>query len=64
MTSCIVVGRILLASDHLLGVEEGAIGTGADLIHNIGLEIAVDGTRDIFAIAYNVIVSVPAESRS
>lgn len=60
VTPRVVVGRILLASDHLLGVEKGAIGAGADLIHNVGLEIAVDSTRNIFAIACNVLVSVLA----
>lgn len=57
----VVVGRILLASDHLFGVKERAIGAGADFIDDIGLEIAVDGTRDVFAIAYEVVVSVYAE---
>ena len=32
VTTCVVVGSILLATDHLLGVEELAIGTSADLI--------------------------------
>ena len=50
VTTSIVVGGILLASDHLLRVEEAAVGAGADLIDNIGLEIAVDGAGNIFAL--------------
>ena len=51
VTASVVVGRILLASDHVLGVEEAAVGAGADFIDDIGLKIAVDGSRDIFALA-------------
>ena len=50
----VVVGRILFASDHLLRVEEGAIGSGADLVDYVRLEIAVDGTRDVFPISCTV----------
>jgi alkanesulfonate monooxygenase SsuD/methylene tetrahydromethanopterin reductase-like flavin-dependent oxidoreductase (luciferase family) len=46
----VVVGSILLASDHHLGVEEVSVGTGADLIDDVGLEIAVDGAGDILAL--------------
>jgi hypothetical protein len=35
----------------MLGVEEATISAGADLIDNIGLEIAVDGSWDVFALA-------------
>jgi hypothetical protein len=52
VTTGVVVGRIFLASDHVLGVEEGSVGASADLINNIGLEIAVDGTGNIFALTY------------
>lgn len=48
----VVVRGILLACDHLLGVEEGAVGTGADLIDDVGLEIGVDGTGDVLALAW------------
>lgn len=51
VATSVVVGSILLAGDHLLGVEEGAVRTGADLVDDIGLEIAVDGTRDVLALA-------------
>jgi hypothetical protein len=56
VTTRVVVGCILLPSDHLLRVKEGAISAGADFIDDVGLEIAVDGTRDIFAIACEVVV--------
>jgi hypothetical protein len=52
----VVVGSILLAGDHLLGVEEGAVGAGADLVDDIGLEIGVDGTGNILALACRVLV--------
>jgi hypothetical protein len=48
----IVVGGILLAGDHHLGVEKVAVGTGADLVDDIGLEIAVDSTGNVLALAY------------
>jgi hypothetical protein len=51
VSSGIIVRGILLARDHLLGVEEGSIGAGTDLVDDIGLEIAVDRARDIFAVA-------------
>ena len=56
VTTGIVVRGILLACDHLLGVEERAVGTGADLVDDIGLEIGVDGTGDILALACTVLV--------
>ena len=51
VATSVVVRGILLASDHLLGVEERAVSTGADLIDNIGLEIAVNGTGNVAALA-------------
>ena len=50
MTTSIVVRRILLACNHVLGVEKVAVGAGADLIDNVGLEIAVDSAGDIFSL--------------
>ena len=50
VTTSIVVRSILLASNHVLGVEEAAVGTSADFIDNVGLEIAVDGSGNIFAL--------------
>jgi hypothetical protein len=54
VATSIVVRSILLAGDHHLGVEEVPVGASADLIDNIGLEIAVNGSRDIFALAYEI----------
>jgi hypothetical protein len=47
----VVVRGILLAGDHLLRVEERAVGAGADLIDDVGLKIAVDGAGHVLAIA-------------
>jgi hypothetical protein len=35
----------------VLGVEETAVRTGADLIDDVGLKIGVDGAGNIFAVA-------------
>jgi hypothetical protein len=51
MTTSVVVGRILLARDHVLGVEKAAVRTGADLVDDVGLEIGVDGAGNVFAVA-------------
>jgi hypothetical protein len=58
MTTGIVVGRIFLSGDHHFWVEKTAVGAGADFIDDIGLEIAVDGSRDVFAIALDELQSV------
>ena len=50
VTTSVVVASILLSSDHLLGVEQAAVCAGADFIDDVGLEIAVDGSGDIFAL--------------
>jgi hypothetical protein len=36
----------------VLGVEERAVRAGADLVDDVGLEIGVDGTRDVLALAW------------
>lgn len=51
VTTGVVVRGILTAGNHVLRVKKAAVGTSADLIDDIGLEIAVDGTRDILALA-------------
>lgn len=51
VTTGVVVGSILLASDHLLRMEEAAVSAGTDFVDDVGLEIAVDGSRNIFALA-------------
>lgn len=54
----VVVGRILLASNHVLRVEKAAVGAGADLVDDVGLEIAVDGSRHIFAVTCGCRISL------
>lgn len=54
VTTSIVVRGILLSSDHVLWVEERAVGTSADLIDDVWLEIAIDGTWNVFALSYTV----------
>jgi len=44
-----VVGGILLAGDQLLRVEELAVGAGADLVNDGGLEVNKDSTRNVLA---------------
>lgn len=50
VTTGIVVRSILLASDHHLRVEKVAVSTSADLVDDIGLEIAVNGTRNVLSL--------------
>ena len=52
MAASIVVRGILLSCDHLFRVEQAAVGTGTNFINDIGLEIAVDCSWDIFALAF------------
>lgn len=52
VTTSVVVGSILLAANHMLGVEQASVGAGSDLVDHVGLEIAVDGTWDVLALAY------------
>lgn len=51
VTTRIVVGSVLLAGDHVFGVEKAAIGSSADLVNNIRLKVAVDRSRNVFSIA-------------
>ena len=51
VATSIVVGGIFLSCDQHLGVEEGAISARADLVNDIGFEIAVDCPWNIFALA-------------
>ena len=55
VATSVVVGSILLASDHHLGVEEVPVGTSADLVDDIGLEIAVDGTGNVLALTCSTV---------
>jgi hypothetical protein len=52
MSTGIVVWGILLASDHLFWVEQAAVGTSADLVDDVGLEITIDSAGDIFALTW------------
>jgi len=58
VTTGVVVRRILLSGDHVLRVEEGSVRTSADLVDNVGLQIGVDGTRDVLALACGVLALV------
>merc|ERR1719231_517945 len=49
VTTGVVVGGVLLAGDQLLRVEELAVGTGADLVDDGGLEVDEDAARDVLA---------------
>jgi hypothetical protein len=53
-----VVGRVLLASDHLLGMEQAAVSTSSDFIDNIWLQINVDGSWDVLSLTCRAIVSL------
>lgn len=52
VTAGVVVGGILLARDHLFGVEQAAVGAGTDFVDDIGLQVTVDGTGNVFALSY------------
>jgi hypothetical protein len=47
----VVVGSVLLACDHVLGVEQASVWAGADLIDDVGLKIAVNCSWDILSLA-------------
>jgi len=51
VTTGVVVGGVLLASDELLRVEELTVGTGADLIDDGGLQINEAASRHILSTA-------------
>jgi hypothetical protein len=55
VTTSIVVGSIFLAGDHVLWVEKAAVSTSANLVDNVGLEIAVDSTWNVFSLTFAVI---------
>ena len=50
VATSIVIGSILLASDHHLRVKKASVGASADFVDNIGFEIAIDRARNIFAL--------------
>lgn len=53
MATRVVVGSILLSSNHLLRMEKASVDTSADLVDYVGLEIAVDSARHVLALACN-----------
>jgi hypothetical protein len=51
VTSGIVVGRIFLAREQLVRVEELSVGAISHFVHDGGFKINVDGTRDMLSTA-------------
>jgi hypothetical protein len=49
VTAGVVVGCVFLAGDELLGVEELAVGSGADLIDDGGLEVDEAAAGDVLS---------------
>ena len=49
MTTGEVVGRVFLAADELLRVEELAVGPGSDLVDHGGLQVHEDGTWHVLS---------------
>ena len=49
MTSCIVVGSILLASYQLFRVEQLSVCSNPDLIHYRGLQVHKHRSRNMFS---------------
>ncbi len=53
VATSIVVGGIFFTSNHVLWVEKASIGAGTDLVYDIGLKVAINGSRYIFALTYD-----------
>lgn len=51
MSTSIVVRSILLPRDHLLWVKKVSVCAGADFVYDIWLQVAIDGSRNIFPLA-------------
>jgi hypothetical protein len=51
MTAGIIVRSIFLASNHLFWVEQAAISASPHFVDHVRLEIAIDGSGNIFAVA-------------
>lgn len=51
VATSVVVGRILLAAEHVLRVEQRAVRAGPDLVDRRRVQVEEDGPRDVFAIA-------------
>ena len=48
----VVVGSVLLAADHVLGMKKAAVCAGSHFVDDVGFQVAIDGPRDIFAVAW------------
>jgi len=57
VTTGIVVRSVLLARDHMLGMEKATVRARANLVDDIGLQIAVDRPGHVLALAYEAILS-------
>ena len=56
----VVVGGIFFASDHLVWMEEVAVLSSSHFVDNVGLEVTVDGSGDVFALTCTVMLpSIP-----
>ena len=44
-----VARSVLLAGDEGLRVEKAAVGTGSNLVDDIGFKVNVEGTGDVFS---------------
>ena len=51
MTTSVVVGSILLSGNHVLGMEQAAVGASSDFIDDVGLQISVDGPGNVFSLS-------------
>ena len=51
VTAGVVVGCVLLSGNYLFGVVQLTVGAGADLVTDGGLEVDVDSTRNVTALA-------------
>lgn len=49
VTSGVVVGSVLLTVDESFGVEEGSVLAVLDLVNDVGLQIDVEGSRNVLA---------------
>ena len=48
VAASVIVGRVLLARDQLLGVEQAAVGAGAHLVHHRRLQVDEHGPGNVF----------------
>ena len=63
VTTSEIVGGIFLTGDQLLGMEQLAVSSGADLINDGGLEIDEDGTCRNTKILKNIILQLNNDAK-